>query len=73
MAIASKLKKLKYDKVIPKNCKPRIVCSPYWRCLKTAAKITDGLGKSGLKIAENTMYPQKFPYINKKIVTLKMA
>ena len=58
-AIIQKILKLKREKKLNENVQPKIVSSPYWRCLQTAALMIEGFGKN--KIKDNkVMFMQEF-------------
>lgn len=55
-AIANKINKFKKESAIGKNVKPRILVSPYWRCIKTAKRIIDGMESVKMKIADEQFF-----------------
>ena len=54
LAIMQKINNLKKENKLKQSVQPRILCSPYWRCMKTALSIAEGFGAN--PIAENTLY-----------------
>jgi hypothetical protein len=54
VSIIQKIIKLKKEGKLNPKVKPRILCSPYWRCLKTAKKLIDGFGSN--EISDRTIY-----------------
>lgn len=54
LTIMSKIMKLKKENKLKQQVQPRVICSPYWRCLRTARAIIDGFGSNA--ISENTLY-----------------
>lgn len=55
-AVANKIHKLKSENAIPKDVKPRIIVSPYWRCIKTAMKLIEGMKNCKMNIADDQFF-----------------
>ena len=54
--IAHKINKFKKEMALADTVTPRVISSPYWRCLRTASRIIDGMNQQNMSMESDTIF-----------------